>query len=71
MSNVANNDSNNGGDHVGKPEKIVVFDDEIRQYSKKNIVYKGNTDADEEITDCVAAGGDVFFGGRFCLVFLR
>ena len=50
------------GDKVREPEEIVVFDDEVGDDGKKDIVEEGNADADEEITDGVLAGFDVLGG---------
>lgn len=59
MGDVGNNGGNNRSNKTGKPEEIVIFNDEVRQNSKKDIVKDGNTNANKKITSSVLAGFDI------------
>ena len=38
MSDVGNDGGGTGGDEAGEPEKVVVFDNEISDDNKENVI---------------------------------
>ena len=65
MGDVGDNGSDGGGDEVGEPEEVVVFDDEIGDNRKKNVVENSNTDTNKDVAGGATAGLDVFGFGSF------
>ena len=61
MCEIGDYSSNGGGDKVGKPNKVVVFDDKIRKNCKKSIVKTRNQNSYYEITEGVFRSFDVCF----------
>ena len=59
---ICNNGGNGGSDKIGKPYKIVVFDDKIGKNCKKDVVEQSNTNANNNITYGVSAGSYIFDG---------
>lgn len=59
MSKVGDDSGDGGGDEIGKPEKAVVFDDEIGENGVENEIKKGDTNANKKVASCVTAGFDI------------
>ena len=60
MSKVGYDGGDSGGNEVGEPEEVVVFNDEIGEDCVKSIIKKSNSNTDEKVTGGVTAGFDVF-----------
>ena len=70
MSEIGDKNSDSGGNECGKPEEVVVSNDEIRKNSVKAIVEDRNADADKKVAGGVFAGLDVFGLGSIFGIFV-
>ena len=62
VSNEGDDDCDCGGDEIGEPKKIIIFNNEISDDSVENVVESCNADADEKISSGVSRSFDVGFG---------
>ncbi len=62
MSDISDDDGDCGGDEIGEPKKIIIFNNKISDDSVENIVESRNADADEKISSGVSRSFDVGFG---------
>ena len=42
MRKISNNSGNGGSDKVGKPDEVIIFNNQIRQNCKKGIIESGD-----------------------------
>lgn len=59
VEEISDDSSNRGGNKGGKPDEVVVFDDEIGNNRIENIIESGNTEANDEIPGGMARSFDV------------
>ena len=59
VGDVGDDGGDGSGNEVGKPKKVVVFDDEIGKDGVKAVVEKSDGDADEKIASGVAGSFDI------------
>ena len=61
VENVSDDDGEGGGDEIGEPEKVAVFDEKTSDELINEVIKSGNSDADEEVATSVTGGGDIGF----------
>ena len=66
---IGDNSSNSGGNKVGKPDKIIVFNYKVGKNSKKGIVKYGDQNPYYKISASMFRGFNIFYWGRFFVRF--
>lgn len=56
---ICNNGGNGGSDKIGKPYKIVVFDDKIGKNCEKGIIKDGDADAYYKVAESMFGSFDI------------
>ena len=65
MCEVGNYGGNGSGDEIRKPDKIIVFNDEVGQNCEKSVIKKCDQDAYYKVTKSVFRSFDIFLWRRF------
>ena len=62
MGDIGDNNCDGGGDEIGEPKKIIIFNNKISDDGVENVVESCDADADEKISSGVLRSFDVGFG---------
>lgn len=62
MSNEGDDDCDCGGDEIGEPKKIIIFNNKISDDGVENVVESCDADADEKISGGMLGSFDVGWG---------